>query len=129
MIIGASCVITCINVIACMIFEMMISLEKKQTINEETTSQFTKITIIQFINVAMIVILVNFDLLEGNFLGFIPILNGDYQDFSVQWYANVGKTLCMTMLIGIFSPHASKLSLPLMKLFFRCTDRGCSCAV
>jgi len=29
MIIGASCVITCINVIACMIFEMMISLEKK----------------------------------------------------------------------------------------------------
>lgn len=35
----------------------------------------------------------------------------------------------MTMLIGIFSPHASKLTMPLMKLFFRCTDRGCSCKV
>jgi len=78
MVIGASCVITCINVIACTIFDLMISLEKKHTINEETTSQFTKITIIQFINVAMIVILVNFDLLEEDLLGFIPILNGEY---------------------------------------------------
>jgi hypothetical protein len=75
----------------------------------------------------MIVLLVNFDLLENNFLGFIPILNGEYADFSVQWYSRIGKTLCMTMLIGIFSPHASKLTLPLLNLYFRCSDRGGCC--
>ena len=56
-------VVTMINVIACTIFEMIVKLERKHTINEETISQFTKITIVQFINVAIIVICVNFDFL------------------------------------------------------------------
>jgi len=83
MVIGASVLITVINVVACTIFELIAKFERKHTINEETISQFSKITIIQFINVALIVICVNFDFLEDNFLGFIPIFNGDYTDFSV----------------------------------------------
>lgn len=74
----------------------------------------------------MIVICVNFKFLEGDFLGFIPIFNGEYDDFSVEWYSNVGKTLCMTLMINIVSPHASKLSLPFLKFFFRWADRGYS---
>ena len=74
----------------------------------------------------MIVICVNFKFLEDKFLGFIPIFNGEYTDFSVTWYSNVGKTLCMTLMINIFSPHASKLSLPFLKFFFRWADRGYS---
>jgi hypothetical protein len=58
-------------------------------------------------------------------LGFIPILQGEYTDFTSYWYAQVGKTLTLTLMINIFSPHASKLGLPLMKLMFRCLDRGC----
>lgn len=115
-----------INVVACIFFELIAKFERKHTINEETISQFSKITIIQFINVALIVICVNFDFLEGPFLGFIPIFNGEYTDFTVKWYANVGKTLCMTLMINIFSPHASKLSLPFLKFFFRWADRGYS---
>jgi hypothetical protein len=61
---------------------------------------------------------------NGLFLGFIPIFNGSYPDFVAQWYSNVGSTLCLTMVINIFSPHASKLAMPLMKLFFQQLDRG-----
>jgi hypothetical protein len=79
----------------------------------------------QFTNIAVVILLINLDLLENNFLGFIPILNGNYPGFTTGWYANVGKMICTTLLINIFSPHASKLSLPILKIFKRCCDRGC----
>ena len=43
----------------------------------------------QFINIAIVVLCVNFDFLKGDsfFLGFIPIFNGEYLDFSASWYA------------------------------------------
>lgn len=59
------------------------------------------------------------------FLGFIPIFNGAYGDFTVQWYSKVGKTLCLTLLIAIFSPYGSKLAFPALKIFNRILDRGC----
>ena len=34
--------------------------------------------------------------------------------------------MCTTLVINIFSPHASKLSLPLIKVFLRIFDRNCS---
>jgi hypothetical protein len=64
-------------------------------------------------------------LTKGKFLGFLPLFNGEYTDFNADWYGNVGKTLCITMLINIFSPHASKILLPFIQLLFRCLDRGC----
>jgi hypothetical protein len=80
----------------------------------------------QFINIAIVVLCVNFNFTKGDkyFLGFIPIFNGEYDDFTVSWYAKVGKTLCMTLLVGIFSPYGSKLAFPTLKLCFRCLDRG-----
>jgi len=80
----------------------------------------------QFINIAIVVLLVNLNLLDGPFLGFLPILNGEYNDFTAYWYAQVGKTLSLTLLINIFSPHASKIAFPMLKLLKRLLDRGCS---
>ena len=79
----------------------------------------------QFINIAVVILLVNFKFLEGPFLGFIPILNGGFNDFSTYWYSNIGKTLCFTMLVNIVSPHVSKLAFPMLKCCHRCADRGC----
>jgi len=79
----------------------------------------------QFINIAIVILVVNMQLIQGKFLGFLPLFNGQYSDFNSDWYSNVGKTLCLTMLINIFSPHASKLLLPLINLLSRCLDRGC----
>jgi len=81
----------------------------------------------QFVNIAVVILVVNLDLLDNDLFGFIPILNGTYPGFTSHWYAQVGKTICTTLLINIFSPHASKLAIPILKLFSRCLDRGCRC--
>ena len=67
-----------INIITCTIFEKIVFVEKRHTVNDETVGQFVKITIMQFINIAIVIMLVNFDFLDGPLLGFIPILNGEY---------------------------------------------------
>ena len=125
MVVGTSLVVVVINLITCIIFEKIVFIEKRHTINDETQGQFTKITLMQFTNIAIVILVVNFGFLDGDFLGFLPIFNGKYRDFSAAWYGTVGKTLCLTLLLNIFAPHASKLALPLVKLLRRCCDRGC----
>jgi len=76
----------------------------------------------------VVILLINFKVLDGPFLGFIPILNGEYDDFTAFWYAKVGKTLCLTLFINIFSPHGGNLLWVGINLFKRFSDRGCSMA-
>lgn len=126
MIVGSSLVVVIINIVICTFFDKIVFIEKRHTVNDETMGQFKKITIMQFINIAVVILLVNFDYLDAPLFGFVPILMGEYRDFSSYWYGQVGKTLCVTLLINIFSPHASKLMFPLLKLFKRLKDRGWS---
>lgn len=125
MVVGTALVVTVINIVTNTIFEKIVFVEKKHTINDETSGQFTKILLMQFINIAVVILVVNMQLVKGRLFGFLPLFNGQYTDFNSDWYGNVGKTLCLTMLINIFSPHASKLLLPLINLLSRCLDRGC----
>jgi len=106
MVIGTAVVVVAINVIASTILTAIVSFEKCHTINDETMGQFKKLTILQFINIALIILMVNFDFTvatpsnpEGRFLGFLPIFNGQYPDFDSSWYAQVGKTLCLTLVM------------------------------
>jgi hypothetical protein len=122
-------------VVASTVFIYSVVIERNHTVNDETMGQFKKLTILQFINIGLIILIINIDIglaVDENgdkelFLGFLPIFNGTYGEFNSEWYSQVGKTLCLTLLINIFSPHASKIMLPFVKLFFRCLDRGCSC--
>jgi predicted exporter len=86
MIVATSMVVVVINIIMCIIFERIVSFEKRQTANDETIAQFQKITIVQYINIGIVILLVNFDSLQEPLLGFIPILNGDYTGFTAKWY-------------------------------------------
>jgi len=86
-------------------------------------STFLKVTFLMYFNVAVVVLLVNFDLS-------VPILNeggilkGDYKDFSARWYENIGANICYTLLIMVFTPQISKLFVdPLKFAFKRCYDR------
>lgn len=87
----------------------------------------------QFINIGVIILIINFDFTETNedgskklFWGFLPIFNGSFKDFNSEWFSQVGKTLTLTLLINIFTPHISKLTMPFLKIFKRLIDRGCS---
>lgn len=58
------------------------------------------------------------------FLGFLPIMVGDFDDISTEWYGVVGKTISLTLAMNIVTPHISKLMKPLLKLIMRWRDRG-----
>jgi len=82
MIVGTSMIVVVINIIICTFFELTVSFEKRHTVSEETQGMFNKISILQFINIALIVLIVNFDFIDDRdntekFLGFLPIFNGD----------------------------------------------------
>lgn len=121
---GAPIIIAVINVVACTVFDLMSSFEKKYTKNDATVSTFVKITILQFFNISVVILLVSFNLKFGLFNVF-GIFVGDYTDFSVDWYKHIGATLTMTMLINCVSPHVSKIAMPLLACLKRCLDRGC----
>ena len=93
MVIGTSFVVVIIKIITNTIFEKIAPFEKRHTINDETKGQFTKITIMQFINIAIVILLVNFNMklnTDGEktlFLGFLPIFNGENTDFDAAWYS------------------------------------------
>lgn len=80
----------------------------------------------QFVNISLVVLLINFNFSDKKFLGFIPILNGTHPDFTSYWYSQIGKQLCLTLLLNIFTPHFSKIGICLLKLVIRFFDRGCN---
>ena len=70
----------------------------------------------------MIVLFVNFK--SSNGIAFIGILEGNYTDFSPDWYTNIGGTLTFTLFLNIFTPHATKLLNAILVISKRVLDRG-----
>ena len=60
--------------------------------------------LIMFINIALVVLFVNFDFIDNKIFGFIPFLNGTYVSFDKRFYDNIGKTLQFTLLVQIVAP-------------------------
>ena len=78
----------------------MAKYERKHTINDETFSLFSKITIMQYTNITIIVLLINMNLLSGvKMPDVIPILQGSFTDFTPGWYQEVGMIFCTTLLL------------------------------
>lgn len=78
-----SLVIVVINIIASSILTLSVALEKSHTINDETMGQFKKLTVLQFVNIGVVILIINFNMVEKNedgsdglFLGMLPIFNG-----------------------------------------------------
>jgi len=70
----ANCIgVVIINMIGCMIFDKFASFEKKYSTNDTTKIQFIRITLMQFINVAVVIFLINFNYFDDDVYG-IPIL-------------------------------------------------------
>jgi hypothetical protein len=87
-------------------------------------STFFKVTFLSYFNVAVVVMLVNFDL-NVPLLNEGGILKGNYKDFSERWYANIGANICYTLFVMIFTPQISKLIVdPLKYSWKRCYDRS-----
>jgi hypothetical protein len=84
---------------------------------------------LSYINVGIVLFLVNFNLgSKSEILSKykIPIFQGQFNTFSVQWYRLVGSTLCFTMLVYIASTHASNFAYSMYESTLKCWDRRCT---
>lgn len=85
-IILAGAMIAIINVICVVIFELIVCFEKYQTYEEQTIAQYSRITIIQVLNIAFILLLAEFNLGRPEIGWGLPVLVGKYKDFDTAWY-------------------------------------------
>lgn len=63
-------------------------------------------TIISFVNIGIVILVVNMN--AGKHLK-IPLLQGSYNTFTVDWYRVVGTNLCIQMALMIVTQHGANL--------------------
>lgn len=70
----------------------------------------------------MITLLVNFKV-DSGFLNIFGILNGEYDNFTDDWYKKVGAQYCLTMFLNAFTP-ISEITEALIAYVKRYFDRN-----
>jgi len=59
----------------------------------------------QFFNTALLLLLINANMTEHKPYFLTKYLNGNYYDYSVNWYYNVGEVIVQTMTINALLPY------------------------
>lgn len=125
--------ITVINTILRESLRSSAKFEGHYTVSEKLSSAFSKMWVLQFINTAIILIIINNRLSPNGIITRLTettgtsgiLFNGDYSDFNTEWYSVVGITIFTNSFIGALTPVAG-LSAYFIGGFKRCLDRGCS---
>jgi hypothetical protein len=111
-----------INTILKFILRKISVFEKRRNLTSELVSSTTKMFLAQFLNTAVILLVIN-----GGISWITYSKIEVYEDFSVEWYRDVGATLIMTMILNVFTPHISNAMWQALYGSKRCCDRSCSC--
>lgn len=115
-------VIIVINTMLKFVLRKFVIFEKRRNITSELVSATTKMFIVQFLNTAILLLVIN-----GG-IAWITYSDSDvHEDFSVEWYRDVGATLIMTMLMNVFTPHVANAMWQFIYGVQRCCDRRCTC--
>lgn len=121
---GVPLMIGLVNAISKFVLQKLSYLQKTHSIGERQILAAKNMMWISFINVGVLVLLVN---LKIEYDLPLPILQGRYSEFSVEWYRLVGSSLCVQMTLMILSTHLSNLFMEIFGCARRCWDRRCSC--
>lgn len=111
------------NMIMQFVFKALAAFEKHFSVTSELFSRTIKIFIAQFLNTAIIILVVNTRFTQ---VPIVDFLNGVYNDLIPEWYFNVGTTIIITMFINMFSLPIVNLIFAFIKGCVRCCDRRCS---
>ncbi|EGZ28616.1 hypothetical protein PHYSODRAFT_471503 [Phytophthora sojae] len=116
--------VVAVNLLLARILNGLVAMEKHHTQSSLVVSRVTKVFLAQFCNTALLMLAINANanyfsssptvpetsISTGGFsLGSLQVLNGEYSDFSADWYNDVGVALMLTMIINSFSTHARDL--------------------
>lgn len=107
--------------------------EGHHTVSSQLNSAFSKMWVLQYVNTAIILLIVQNRLAGSGLLqrslnrtGLNSMFfNGDYRDFTPEWYDVVGITIFTTAITNGIAPVAT-ISAHLIAGVKRCLDRGCS---
>lgn len=106
-------------------------ISRRFTLPEQHTQAALVTALTQYVNIAGILFLVNYKFsgIESYpklsaFLDKLPIFNGQFDDFTVEWYGDVGLDICITVLLMVFAPIGA-LTPYVLAAVRRCYDRGC----
>lgn len=99
-----------INLSLKFLFRYLGKFERHSSESRRASAVTMKVFFSTFLNTALIILLLN-----TKFPGtFGRLFNGEYKDFSREWYATVGSSIATTMLINVVVPHIG----PVFKTFF-----------
>ena len=117
--------ISVINGVCVWLFEVMAPIEKCLTIPTETKAIFNKIVIVQFLNIACILLFADFHVGEQTDDKVIELLKGNFTDFDTMWYYLDGSKIQLAMISNCVAPFIGKLIEPIIVMTERyCCDRN-----
>ena len=111
----------------------MTNYEGHHSVSEQLESSFSKMWILQYINTAVILLIINNRLGSDGIIGGLlkttgldgVMFDGDYGDFTTAWYDVIGVTIFTTCFINGITPIAN-INTICLTWCKRCFDRGCS---
>jgi len=109
---AASTILTiAINGVVAKMMPALTKFERHHTVTDEAASTAIKTFVSQFVNTAIILIVVNARLPGnlGNAVQFAGLFSGDYAGFTVGWYTAVGAPLVHTMIAQVVAPHVAPM--------------------
>jgi len=112
-----------VNWISKTILRVMTKYYGYQSIPEEVYASTINMFMISFINSGVVIQLVYFDWLPNTKL---PLLLAEYDEFSQEWYQEVGVTIVITLLTMAITSPLSNLVFGIIGGISRCWDRGCT---
>lgn len=101
---GQAWILNFVNVIIQATFSFLVLFQKRFTLNDQTTSAFQYKLGLEYINMAIIPLLTAFKL-KIDVVNELGLFAGHYEDFSIEWYREIGATICYTALLNTFQPH------------------------
>lgn len=117
-------IISIVNYVSKLLLVLLSKFEKHQSQPEHIYKSAMSMMICSVLNTAGVILLVNFNI-EKELP--IPILQGSYKEFSVEWYKLVGSTICVQMIFMIFSPHLANFGFQFLSCCRRSIDSGAHC--
>jgi hypothetical protein len=125
--VGGVMLVVVINIVLKMVMKNLVRFEHPQSKSEYSVSLARKLFIVQLINTAAILLIVNGNLnsmgINNGLLDGL-IFGGDYDDFNSQWYGTVGSSLVLTMLINMLTPLYSPVGNCVTRGLKRAGDRA-----
>ena len=129
---GSVMLVIVINMVLKAFMKRLVKFERPLSKSGYSVSLSTKLFIVQLINTAVILLIVNGNL---NAMGVTDqtitvgglIFVGDHDDFNSNWYVVVGSSLVLTMIVNLLTPTYSPLGNCVTRGMKRVSDRSKFC--